>query len=81
MFKLKFVLKILPYYTVGKEPEPEPPEPPDPEPHQNFYPEPEPEPHKNDAAPQPCYQVQNYRVKPEFWVQHLTVLNISAVLI
>jgi hypothetical protein len=47
MFKLKFVLKILPYYTVGLEPEPEPP---DPEPHQNFIPELEPQ--KNDAAPQ-----------------------------
>jgi hypothetical protein len=47
LFKLKFVLKILPGYTVGQEPEPEP-EPP--EPHQNFYQEPEP--HKNDAARQ-----------------------------
>jgi hypothetical protein len=44
MFKAKFVLKILPCYTVGEEPELEP--------HQNFYPEPEP--HKNDAAPQHC---------------------------
>jgi hypothetical protein len=38
-----YVLKILPCYTVGPEPEP-------PELHQNFYPEPEL--HKNDAAPQ-----------------------------
>jgi hypothetical protein len=42
VFILQFVLKILPCYTVGFEP--------DPEPHGNFYLEPEP--HKNDAAPQ-----------------------------
>jgi hypothetical protein len=50
VFKLLFILKILPCYSVGLEPEPEPPEPeppepepqepPEPEPHQNFYPEP-----------------------------------------
>jgi hypothetical protein len=37
MFKLYFILKILPCYTAGLEQEPES-EPPDPEPHQNFYP-------------------------------------------
>jgi hypothetical protein len=49
VFKLYDVLKILPCYVEGLEPEPEPPEP---EPHQNFHSEPEPEPHKNYAAPQ-----------------------------
>jgi hypothetical protein len=42
VLKPNFVLKILPCYTVGWEPEPEP--------HQNFYPEPKP--HINEAAPQ-----------------------------
>jgi hypothetical protein len=45
-----FVLKFLPFYTVGKEPEPEPE--PEPESHQNFRPEP----HKNYAAPQYWFQ-------------------------
>jgi hypothetical protein len=37
------------------------PEPPEPEPHQNFHPEPEPEPHKNDAAPQHCFEIQIFQ--------------------
>jgi hypothetical protein len=45
VFKLKFVLKILPCYTVGYEPEP----------NQNFHPEP----HKNDAASLHCYKKLN----------------------
>jgi hypothetical protein len=43
---LFFLLKILTFSIVGKEPEPEPEVP---EPHQNFHPEPDP--HKNDASP------------------------------
>jgi hypothetical protein len=42
MFKLQFILKILPEPPEPEPPEPEPPEPepPEPEQHRKFYPEP-----------------------------------------